>query len=219
MDKHDIWGSRSGSKHTQELGKVLGYFFMITYNGEKRMKTVNKALNASNITEWYQKQENQSNKKPQQNEHYKCTPLEEWNEQHIHNWIIDERMDEILIPMSTNIKNGKQLKELNKSKIKLGNWSEEIKRKLIYKYNISHRIKLLDLTTTDKPVVLMDNCVDDFFWIMPPIKSLAKHITDNLGTCLKEAGIEEELDKREGPKTLLEIIGLEWNTKNMTVQP
>ena len=50
MDMYDIWGSRSGSKHTQELGKVLDFFFMIKCNGKERMKKVNDALNASNIT-------------------------------------------------------------------------------------------------------------------------------------------------------------------------
>ena len=61
--------------------------------------------------------------------------------------------------------------------------------------------------------------MDDFFWVMPPMRSLAVHIINNFSICLDEAGIEEELNKREGPSTFLEIIGLEWDTKNMTVKP
>ena len=67
--------------------------------------------------------------------------------------------------------------------------------------------------------MLTDNYVDDFFWVMPPIRSLAKYTTNNFSTCLEEAGIEKEHDKKDGLSTDLEIIGLEWDTQNMVVKP
>ena len=67
--------------------------------------------------------------------------------------------------------------------------------------------------------MLMDTYVDDFYWIMPPVTQVAQKISENFGKCLEEVGIEEEKDKREGPSAILKVIGLEWNTINMTVQP
>jgi len=65
----------------------------------------------------------------------------------------------------------------------------------------------------------VDNYVDDFFWIMPPVRSLADHITASFVDCLDKVGIDEEITKREGPSTKLEVIGLEWDLINMTVRP
>ena len=156
MGMYDIWGSRSGSKHTQELGKALGCFFMIKYNGRQRMKEVNKALDTSNMTEWHQQQKSQSNE-TDTTEDYKNIPLKAWEMKHVSNWVKEEGMEDVLLALTKEIKNGIQLKELNKEKIKTRRWTEETKRKLIYKCNILHRIRSLDLITTNKPIVLLDD--------------------------------------------------------------
>ena len=81
-DCHDIWGTRSGSKHTQELGQVIARFFMFIYNKEERMGIVNELVDTRNVLEWSVKY----------NSRFKIISEQEqkvlnWNYKDINNWL------------------------------------------------------------------------------------------------------------------------------------
>ena len=215
MDMYDIWGSRSGSKHTQELGKVMCFFFMITYNGEKRMKQVNRAMQTRNIQKWIQETKEQTTSEKIAID----KPIREWGYDELNKWFQDEGMQEISWLTIIHIETGKDLLNLTAEAIDKWTWGEEFMYKIKHKHNLLHKIELLKRGAPIHPLVLIDNYVDDFFWFMTPDRELAQHITNSVGDMLQKLGIDEEISKREGPATEMEIVGLNWNTTQMTVAP
>ena len=89
MDMHDIWGSRSGSKHTQEIGQALGHFFMIHYNGRKKMRQLDKIMMSTNIAAWIM-DEQRTEPAIVQDDSIEKTPLREWNADQICTWMNKE---------------------------------------------------------------------------------------------------------------------------------
>ena len=50
MDMCDIWGSRSGSKHTQEFGQLIATFLMMKINGENAYHQIEEIWKSENIS-------------------------------------------------------------------------------------------------------------------------------------------------------------------------
>ena len=208
MDMYDIWGSRSGSKHTQELGQLVCRYFMSKWNGMDRMIHVNNALDSPNINEWERKQ-----KKMQK------SPIYEWGYEEVNNWMIRNNLSDLTFLTICTITNGEQLLNVTKERIMSWSYSEKWKSEIINKYKLHEKVVLLKMNMKDRPIVLIDNYVDDYFCVMPPHQDIAQEMTESIGDCMESIGIEEEIKKRDGPKTEIEIIGLVWNTSNMTVTP
>ena len=213
-DCYDIWGTRSGSKHTQELGQVIARFFMFMYNKEDRMPIVNELLDTPNVVVWKQKYDN---RKINISEEEKV--VLRWEYKELNKWFKDQGCPELSWLTIAHITSGEILVNLNENTIKNWGWSDRFTKEILEHHQLLEKIAILKIKIRKLPLVILDNYVDDFFWIMPPIQSLAEHITKSFGECLDKIGIEEELSKREGPSTRLEIIGLTWDTIEMTVQP
>ena len=220
IDLCDIWGTRAGSKHTQELGQLICRYFMLQINKIALLPMINKVIEYKSIDMMIDNTWpylcDRSPFMCTSNDIYlhKFVPL--WTIKMINQWIVDSDLNNYAHIITHLFNNGIDILTLSPETIIHRLTSEDYN---IYVSFILPKINILKYSSDCVLKVVIDNYVDDYFFFLPPIPAIAQDIFIQFQSLLSDLGIAESIPKREGPWTDMVISGLLWKSSDMTVGP
>ncbi len=216
-DTCDIWGTKAGSKHTQDNDQILCRAYTLIINGTQLSDIIENIIENNDINyvkncDWVLPNRHGLTK----DEIYESKFLPSWDWAMIEKWVRSIGLYGFIHIFQRLYRDGIDILTLEESEI----------RTLISGIDFEHwqllvepQIRLLKYESDCVLKLIIQNYVDDFFLFMPPLTIAADTIFDGFQSFLKYAGVEESIPKREGPDTKMDVLGLDWDASDMSVGP
>ena len=198
-DTCDIWGTKGGSKHTQDHGQILCRGYTLTVNGLHMIDIINAIIEDNDIdfvinNEWILRDFHDLNDE----QIFKTQFIPSWTAAMIEQWVRNIGLYGFIDIFTKLYKNGIDILTLE---------THQIKDKLsdsdfaIWDLLIRPQIILLKYNSNCALRMIVQNYVDDFFLFLPPLPAIADDIFKGFQKFIASAGVGESIPKREGPDT------------------
>ena len=216
-DTCDIWGTKAGSKHTQDYGQILCRAYTLTVNGTQLSDVIKQIIEEKNVNyvkndEWILPNSPHLTR----NEIYNTKFIPSWDYEMIERWVRSIGLYGFINIFQKLYKSGLDILTLEQIDIKRLLTDSEFEH---WQLLIEPQIRLLKYDSDCILKLIIQNYIDDYFLFLPPLAIAADTIFEGFQSFLTYAGVEESIPKREGPDTDMEVLGLDWAASDMTVGP
>ncbi len=213
LDFYDFWGTRSGSKHTQDVGQLVCRAFNILINGKQCVNDLNELIVNENITYFINKYKNSINKTDDKIKSNDISDVFKWNSVSVENWFINNNLHDLIDLIDPYFMNGPMLLSMN-----INTAQNSLPLYLFNRVHMSgffDKLFELKINCRQNLIAIVNNYIDDYLLFLPPSEYLAKFICEQFSVFLDVAGLKEEPSKREGPNIELDALGFDIDSYAM----
>ena len=211
-DLQHIWGTRTGSRVCQNMTQIVSRAMMLWFNGPALRKDIDQSKEEANHT-FFQK-------KFDEGQHY-CPQLKwpvidvwNWNETDVRRWIRFNALHSVWDILS-RLHNGRMLLFLHRTRALRVHSVQNVRR--LDESGFFDRLLELKLESGCCLKMISEAYVDDFMFILPPHHLRAHQLFTDSCSFIDETGFIEEQKKREEISTVMEFLGIEYDTEEMTM--
>ena len=215
-DTRDIWGTRSGSKHTQDVGKLADRFLMLLLNGKEKRKFINKAVEERDMDYFMdmikQKKRNGKTQKRLMEEE----DVLRWEREAIIRWLEKERLSEYHEIILENVTNGEQLMKTQNVKMKK-EWKENAdgeKEILLKDEDFWKALNGLKQRTIGVKLLIECYVDDHMYFIAPNVHEEVMRVNEKY---MEVIGLRESKKKRIDGKAI-DMTGWDWSVEQFKVK-
>ena len=213
-DLAHIWGTRTGSRICNDLTTLASRAMMIHINGPGLMMDINKAREQCDWIHFIEK--HALNAPSTTNPHLQSGIVDVWNwtRNDVDSWLSSNELLEAKSVLG-DIQRGALLLNFHETTVQRVHGDASVRK--LKQLRFFEKLLKLKLDACCVLRIIITQYVDDFMLFLPPHADQAQNLFDYVCQWLSDNGFEEEISKREMMSTVMELLGITYDTTRMVM--